>query len=134
MAFDAPSREECTAERARSNTPLQSLTLLNDPTFVEAARVFAEKIIEQGGANDRERLRWAYEHALSREPQKEEMKTLAELYQKHFQKYQGDKESVERLLKVGDAPVKKEINPVELAAWTSVSRTILNLHETITRF
>ena len=134
MAFDAPSREECTAERPRSNTPLQSLTLLNDPTFVEAARVFAEKIIEQGGANPSERLRWAYERAMSREPKKEELKTLTELYEKHLEKYKSDKDAAEKILTVGDSPARKEIDKAELAAWTSVSRTILNLHETITRF
>jgi hypothetical protein len=134
MAFDAPSREECTAERPRSNTPLQSLTLLNDPTFIEAARVFAERIVEQGGANERERLKWAYEQALSREPQSDEIKMLSELYQKHLAKYQSDKDASGKILSVGDRPAKKEINPAELAAWTSVSRTLLNLHETITRF
>jgi hypothetical protein len=134
MAFDAPSREECTAERAHSNTPLQSLVLLNDPTFVEAARVFAEKIIQQGGGEERQKLQWAYERALSRSPNQNELKTLTTLLEKHRQKFQNDKTAAEEFLKVGDAPVNKTIDPVELAAWTSVSRTILNLHETITRF
>jgi hypothetical protein len=134
MAFDAPSREECTAERAHSNTPLQSLVLLNDPTFVEAARVFAEKIIQQGGGGERDKLQWAYERALSRSPNQTELKTLTTLLEKHRQKFQNDKTAAEEFLKVGDAPVNKTIDPVELAAWTSVSRTILNLHETITRF
>ena len=132
--FDAPSREECTAERPRSNTPLQSLTLLNDPTFVEAARVFAEKIIKNGGDGEDAKLKWAYEHALSREPQKDEIKMLGELYQKHLEKYKSDKEAAEKVLTVGDSPAGKEIDKAELAAWTSVSRTLLNLHETITRF
>ena len=133
MAFDAPSREECTAERPRSNTPLQSLTLLNDPTFVEAARVFAEKIIKDGGERTGE-LKWAYERAFSREPQKDEIKMLGELYQKHLAKYQSDKEAAEKVLTIGDTTARKEIDKAELAAWTSVSRTLLNLHETITRF
>ena len=134
MAFDAPSREECTAERPRSNTPLQSLTLLNDPTFVEAARVFAEKIIKSGGDGENAKLKWAYEHALSREPKKDEIRMLGELYQKHLEKYKSDKEAAEKVLAVGDSPAGKEIDKPELAAWTSVSRTLLNLHETITRF
>ena len=134
MAFDAPSREECTAERPRSNTPLQSLTLLNDPSFVEAARVFAEKIIQQGGPDKTQRLKWAYEHALARPPQKEEISALGELFEKHLQKYQQDKNAAAKTLVVGDWPTDKAIDPAELAAWTSVSRTILNLHETITRF
>ena len=134
MAFDAPSREECTAERPRSNTPLQSLTLLNDPSFVEAARVFAEKIIREGGADKMQRLKWAWERALGRTPQKEEIAALAELLEKHLQKYQQDQDAAAKTLMVGDWPADKTINPVELAAWTSVTRTILNLHETITRF
>ncbi|MDB6027431.1 MAG: hypothetical protein JWM68_3654, partial [Verrucomicrobiales bacterium] len=134
MAFDAPSREECTAERPRSNTPLQSLTLLNDPTFVEAARVFAQKIIQQGGTDTHAKLNWAYEHALSREPMKEEVAALTALLTKHLETYKADKDSAAQLLTLGDAPADKTIDPTELAAWTSVSRTILNLHETITRF
>ena len=66
MAFDAPTREECTAERTRSNTPLQSLVLLNDPTYVEAARVFAARIVKEGGAKPAERIDWAFRQALSR--------------------------------------------------------------------
>ncbi len=134
MAFDAPSREECTVERPRSNTPLQSLTLLNDPTFVEAARVFAAKIIQQPGVNPSDRLRWAYKQALSRAPNKIELETLTALYEKHLEKYKGDRDGAQKLLKVGDSPAPKEMDAGELAAWTSVARTILNLHETITRF
>lgn len=134
LAFDAPSREECTAERPRSNTPLQSLVLLNDPSYVEAARVFAEKIMTQGGANERDRLKWAYQRALSREPNKQELEALMNLRQKHVEKYKADTKAAEELLKTGDSPVQKNLDQAELAAWTSVSRTILNLHETITRF
>jgi len=74
-AFDAPSREECTAERNISNSPLQALDLLNDPTYVEAARVFGQHIIEQGGGTFEERLRWAFRRALGREPRKGEQTT-----------------------------------------------------------
>ncbi|MFN7137943.1 MAG: DUF1553 domain-containing protein, partial [Limisphaerales bacterium] len=124
MSFDAPSREECTAERPRSNTPLQSLVLLNDPTFVEAARVFAEKIIQQGGSNETDRLRWAYRRALARDPDKGEQKMLLELLNEHRTVYRSDKAAAEQVIKVGDTPPAKEIDAVELAAWTSVSRTI----------
>ncbi|MBA4149320.1 MAG: DUF1553 domain-containing protein [Verrucomicrobia bacterium] len=134
MSFDAPSREECTAERPRSNTPLQSLVLLNDPTFVEAARVFAEKIIQQGGATEDARLKWAYRRALSRDPNKTEQRMLLGLLKEHRGVYTADKAAAEEIIKVGDAPTAREIDPTELAAWMSISRTILNLHETITRF
>jgi hypothetical protein len=134
MSFDAPSHEECTAERPRSNTPLQSLVLLNDPSFVEAARVFAEKIIQQGGATESDRLKWAYRKALSREPNKLEQRELLQLLEEHRSVYAGDKTATEQIAKVGDTAATPGVDPVELAAWTSVSRTILNLHETITRF
>jgi hypothetical protein len=134
VAFDAPSREEGTCERARSNIPQQALVLLNDPTYVEAARVFAEKIIKEGGVSVADRLKFAYGRALSREPRDEEARVLAELYGKHLDEYGRDKEAARKLLAVGDWPASKEIDPAELAAWTSVARAILNLSETITRY
>jgi hypothetical protein len=131
--FDASSREECVAQRSISNTPQQALTLLNDPTYVEAARVFAAKIITDGGPSTYDRLNWAYKHALSREPKPAELPVLAELLAKHRTQYATTRPSAEKLIATGDAPVAKDVDPVELAAWTSVARTILNLHETITR-
>ena len=79
-------------------------------------------------------MQWAYQQALGRPPQKGEISTLVDLFAKHLQKYQQDKDAAAQTLAVGDWPADKTIDPVELAAWTSVSRTILNLHETITRF
>src|SRR5207247_3273344 len=85
VAFDAPSREECTVERPRSSTPLQALVLLNDPNFVEAARALAERILQEGGKSDASRLTWAYRRALSRPPRSEEVQLLKELLAKHRQ-------------------------------------------------
>ncbi len=132
-AFDAPSREECTAERARSNTPLAALVLLNDPTFVEAARVFAQRMIREGGDRPEQRIGKAFEIALGREPREAEVKTLRDLAEKHRTHYAGHPEAAKELLAVGQAPMLKDADPAELAAWTSVARTILSLHETITR-
>ncbi|HLW68747.1 MAG TPA: DUF1553 domain-containing protein [Gemmataceae bacterium] len=133
LAFDAPSREECTVERPRSSTPLQALVLLNDPNFVEAARVFAEKIIHDGGKSNEQRFAFAFRRALSRSPKPEEFKVLSELLEKHRADFAKDKEAAKKLLSIGDWPQPKDIDPVELAAWTSVARVILNLNETITR-
>jgi len=133
LAFDAPSREECTADRVRSNTPLQSLVLLNDPIYVEAARVFAEKVLAAGGATPAERLNWAYRRALSRAPRPEEEKLLLALFEKHLGEYRQDPESARKLIAVGTSPSPTPLEPVELAAWTSITRVLLNLHETITR-
>jgi hypothetical protein len=134
VAFDAPSREECTAERPRSNTPLQALTLLNDPTYVEAARALAERVIEEGGRTAEARVRYAYQVALSREPDAEEMDWLTTLCRKHLEEYREDREAAEKLIKVGQKPVTDHHDPAELAAWTSVARVLLNLHETMVRF
>jgi hypothetical protein len=133
LAFDAPSREECTADRPRSNIPQQALVLLNDPTYVEAARVFAERIVKDGGQSPEDRVRWAWEQALMRPPDKKELTTLCDLLKKHSAEYAADHDSAAALLKVGLKPVPDGMDVAELAAWTSVARVILNLHETITR-
>jgi hypothetical protein len=133
VAFDAPSREECVAERTRSNVPQQALVLLNDPTYVEAARVFAQRIVRDGGRGFDERLRWAYERALARAPAAEEARVLGELLQKHGAQYRADKKAAARLVAAGQAPPPRDVDVVELAAWTSVARAILNLPEVITR-
>ncbi len=133
-AFDAPSREECTAERSRSNTPLQSLALLNDPSYVEAARVFAERIMSCDGEAIGAQVRWAFTEAVCRKPSTREVKILTELYQESAERFADDKEAAEALLGVGGAPASGDCEPAELAAWTMVSRAILNLHELITRY
>jgi hypothetical protein len=131
--FDASTREECVAERARSNTPQQALTLLNDPTFVEAARVFAEHVLQCGGSDPQARLDWAFERALSRSPHDNESKILLGLLDKQLNEYRADPKSADALVHVGEHPLAKGLDETELAAWTNVTRAILNLHETINR-
>jgi hypothetical protein len=133
LAFDASTREECTAERPRSSTPLQALVLLNDPVYVEAARVFAERTMRQGGSDKMQRLRWAFRRTLSRDPRPEEEKVLIDLFLHHLSEYQADRPAAQQLVKTGNWPVPGNLDVAELAAWTSVARTLLNLHETITR-
>jgi len=133
LAFDAPSREECTAERVRSNTPLQSLVLLNDPTYVEASRAFAERILRDGSSSPQERLDFAFRRALSRSIKPEESAVLISLLEQHLDQFQTDPDAARELLTVGDSIAASNLDPVELAAWTSIARTILNLHSTITR-
>jgi hypothetical protein len=132
LAFDAPSREECTVERPRSNTPLQALVLLNDPTYVEAARALAAAVLRDGG-DDAARLRHAYRRALQRPPRPAEVEVLKGLLARHRKQYQADRKAADDLLSVGLAPVPAGVDRAELAAWTSVTRALLNLHETITR-
>lgn len=133
LAFDAPSREECTVERPRSNTPLQALVLLNDPTYVEAARIFAQRVVRAGGKKTEERLHYAFRQALCRNARPEEVQLLTSLYEKHLHEYQADKVAAGALLRVGDQPAAEDLDRAELAAWTSVARILFNLHETITR-
>ena len=133
LAFDAPSREECTADRNRSNTPLQSLVLLNDPTYVEAARGFAERILREGGATEAERISFAFRKAVSRDASADEAEVLTELLQKHRTEYAADPAAADAILKTGSLPVPGDADRTQLAAWTSVARVILNLHEVMTR-
>ncbi len=133
IAFDAPSREECTAERPRSNTPQQALVLLNDPTYVEAARVLAAKVLRDSGKGDEDRLAFAFRSVLGRKPRPAESKLLLALVARHRSDYRAEKEAAEGLLAIGQTPVGKDADRQELASWTSVMRVLLNLHETITR-
>ena len=132
-AFDAPSREECTVERVRSNTPQQALVLLNDPTYVETARIFAERILREGGKDAKARITFAFQEALHRAPQSRELELLTAVATKHLNQYRGDAAAADALLKVGAKPADTKLDKGDLAAWTSVARVVLNLHETITR-
>ena len=132
-AFDAPSREECTPKRPRSNTPTAAIALLNDPTFVEAARVFAERLLQMNKANDETRLRHAFEWVTSRQPDASEKQMLLALLLAARQDGQRDPKAAEALLAVGLAPRQEGLPPGEVAAWTQVSRALLNLNECVTR-
>lgn len=132
-AFDASTREECAAQRARSNTPLAALVLLNDPTFVEAARVLAQRVLVDGGRSDAERLGYAFRQVTSRKPDDTESKVLQKLLEKNRTIYKADAAAAASLLKIGQSPLAKDADAPELAAWTAVCRALLNLAETITR-
>jgi hypothetical protein len=134
-AFDAPSRETCTAERFQANSPQQALALLNDPSFVEAARAFAQRIAsELPDADDETRIRHALKLALSREARAGEADSLKNFLTKQRELYQNKPEDAKKLIAIGQSGIKDATNPTELAAWTQVCRAILNLHESITRY
>jgi hypothetical protein len=132
-AFDGPTREECTARRANSNTPLAALVLMNDPTYVEAARAFAQRVLARDFASDQEALVFAMRLATARNPSEEEVRVLAALLSESRAAYHGHEPEALALLELGALPRNESIDPVELAAWTQTTRAILNLHETITR-
>ncbi len=132
--FDAPAREECTANRANSNTPQQALTLLNDPTFVEASRAFAASLLFTTPGSDKARLGTAFQKALGREPKAKETSSLITFLGEQRRYYKQNGEDATKLLGVGLSPVPRTIDESELAAWTQVCRVVLNLHESVTRY
>ena len=133
LAFDAPSREECCAERNRSNIPQQALVLLNDPSYVEASRSLAARILKECNGSPEERVAWAWRQVLQRLPRVEEMETVMPLLREHLAHYKASPAAADALLTTGLAAVPPDTDKVELAAWTHVARVLLNLHETITR-
>ena len=132
-AFDAPSRERCTSERARSNTPLAALALLNDPIHVEAARVLAERVLTDAGTSAEDRMTALWERVLQRAPSDSELSTMVALVRKHRADFDRRPEDAAALVAVGASPASPELPAAELAAWTSAARVVLNLHETIVR-
>jgi hypothetical protein len=132
--FDAPARDECAAARNGSNTPQQALTLLNDPTFVEAARVFAQRLLEDRSATDDEaRIRLAYRQTVNREPRDQERAALAAFLAAQREAFRAAPADAEKSLTVGLAP-RSKLDPVEHAAWTQLARVLLNTQEVITRY
>jgi mono/diheme cytochrome c family protein len=133
VTFDAPNREVCTDNRARTNTPLQALVLLNDPAYVEAARVLAQRVVNEGGATVDERMAFAFKLCTSRAPQAKELEVLVHLYQAQLARYQQNPAAATKLTSVGESPRPAGIDLAEWAAWTAIGNVLLNLDETITK-
>ncbi|MEQ1853572.1 MAG: DUF1553 domain-containing protein, partial [Chthoniobacteraceae bacterium] len=131
--FDSPSREICTVKRSRTNTPLQALVLLNEKTYVEAARVLAQRMIAEGGSTPEQRIAWAFRRATCREPRADELKVLAAGLAKRTARYQQSAEEAAKILTVGETKADAKFNPVELAAYTGTANVLLNLDEVVTR-
>ena len=132
LAFDAPTRQESTAGRNVTNTPGQALALLNAPTFVEAARVLAERLAQHSNS-DTDRLGHAFAITLQRKPTDRESRILLELLQAEREHYSANAQDTHDLLSTGQSePPRHGVAP-EVAAWTAVTRAILNLHEFLTR-
>lgn len=131
--FDAPDRETCQVRRARTNTPLQALVLLNDVQYVEAARKFAERVMTEGGQPTAQRVAYAFRSVLNRRPTPTEQASLSNLYEEYLSAFRGDPEAAAKLLTAGESPLNTTLNTVELAAWSMVTHVLLNLSETVTR-
>ncbi|MFT4538124.1 MAG: hypothetical protein ACI841_000314 [Planctomycetota bacterium] len=133
MAFDAPSRERCTAERSRSNTPQAALALLNDPIFVEAARALAQELLQSSSASDAQRTTWLWQRVLQRDPTANERALIVGLVHAHVEHFTEHPQDALALLSTGESQREESLLPDEHAAWTSAARVVLNLHETIVR-
>jgi hypothetical protein len=131
--FDAPDREKCTARRIPTNTPLQALVLLNDPTYVEAARVLAQRMIKEGGKSPEDRVNFAFRLATARVPSGRERAVLVETFKEQLAEFRRQQGDATKLLSVGDSKYDSHLDKPELAAWTTVASMILNLDETITK-
>ena len=132
LLFDMPSREMCSVKRTLTNTPLQALALLNEVTYVEAAKKFAERMITKGGT-PAERIAWGFRCATSRVAEKEELEILVKGYERRVEHYRRDGKATENLLGQGESKVADYLPKPEMAALTTVANVILNLDEVINR-
>lgn len=131
--FDAPNREVCSIGRIPTNTPLQALVTLNDTQFVEAARAFAQRLLEDNHADDAARLQHAFLTVTARPPVGEEINTLLATLQREREHYQANKAAAEAFLGIGESPRHVSLPPAEYAAWTQITTLLINLSETLTK-
>jgi hypothetical protein len=132
LTFDASGREACWVREARTNTPLQALTLLNDVTFVEASRKLAERAMREAATTE-DRIIRMFRLATGRTPSAAELRILADGYRAHRDEYRANSLAARKLLAVGESPPAGAIDPANLAAFTAVAAVILNLDEAITK-
>ncbi len=132
ITFDAPDRETCTVRRGRTNTPLQALILMNDPTYVEASRKLAERLLREAKTTD-ERIALAFRLAMARLPSERETAVLRGVYTQQLARYRADPPAAAKLLAVGEAPRDHDLPAEEVAAWSVVANVILNVDEVVTK-
>ena len=130
--FDAPAREECTAARPRSSTPLAALVLLNDPSYVEAAKSLATSALQQSGDRQK-KLNWTFLRAFSRPISKAEIEVLSDLLDSHLEFFSNNPDQAKQLLRIGQSQWDKKLSIERQAAWTSVCRAVMNMHEFVIR-
>ena len=133
ITFDAAKREACTVSRAETTTPLQALVLLNDPVYVEAAKMLGQRLVKDGGRDDKTRLAWGFRLCTSRQASDAEIDVLSKLLESQREHYKSDVEAAKKLIAVGEAKIGDDVGPAEAAAWTAVGSALLNLDATIHR-
>lgn len=133
MLFDAPFRETYTVRRPRTNTPLQALNLLNDPTYVEASRFLAQRMMREGGVSTASRLSYGFRLVTARDPRTAELAILEASLERTLRDFQSDPASASAFLKIGEAPTDASLQVAELASYTTLASTMLNLDEAVTK-
>jgi hypothetical protein len=133
MTFDAAGRETCVVRETRTNTPLQALTLMNDETYLEAARKVAERMMREGGATPAERLRYGFLLIAARPPADRELAVLSASFHRNRDRYQSNPAAAQKFLSAGESERDASLNPIDLAAYTVVASTLLNLDEAVTK-
>ena len=133
VAFDAPSRENCTVRRSRTNTPLAALALMNDEQFVEASWHIGQRIMTEGGDSDRERADFGFRLVTGRRPDSAEVDIILDVYAKNLETFTKTPEDAKKLINVGESKPSEELDSRQLAAWTMIGNMILNLDETVTK-
>ncbi len=131
--FDAPNREQTCTRRERSNTPLQALQLLNDVQHVEAARGLGQRILSSGHTSVPERIELMFKTVLSRKPSSRELEVLDKQVNQHLQRYRANPADAQQLIQIGESKPSANFDPAELATYTLLASTILNMDETLTR-
>ena len=133
MAFDAPTREKCTLQRQRTNTPMQALVTLNDEQFVEAARAFAQRILKSQKNSLADKIDWAFELATGHPADSLRQEVLQNAYNHQFKTFIKEPHRARELLAIGESPRDESISRAEHATWTVLASMILNLDETMNR-
>jgi hypothetical protein len=133
LVFDAPFRETCTLRRPRTNTPLQALNLMNDPTYVEASRLLGQRMLLEAGNSPELRITHGFRLLLARNPSHPELEVLKRALERHMASFAADPVAAKALLDFGDTKSDASLDQTQLAAYTTLASTLLNLDETITR-
>ena len=133
MTFDSSDRETCVVRETRTNTPLQALNLMNDVTYIEASRLFAGRMMKEGGATPEERLSYGFRLATAREPAEDEREILLRSFHRYSDRYQTNPGDAAEYLSTGEHPRDETLEPADLAAYAALASLILNLDETITK-
>jgi hypothetical protein len=133
LLFDTPNREICTVKRSRTNTPTQALALMNELTYVESARVLAERTLKEGGADVEGRIRWAFRRVTGRLPAAGELAVLKKGLEQRLTRYRQNLEAAKELVKLGESKADETLDVAELAAYTTTTNVLLNLDEVVTR-